>query len=84
MGKKIVMKLIRAKITPATKYYVKEGYRDMQVKLHTFLAPDKGEWPASCCENLVPVGKDVVALWRLCALTYKTSYNKESSVWSAG
>lgn len=60
MAKKILMKLIRAKIAPATKCYVKEGYRDMQVMLHTFLAPDKGEWPASCCDNLVPLGKDVV------------------------
>lgn len=49
--KKIVMKLIRAKITPTTKCYVKEGYRDMEVKLHAFLAPDRGEWPASCCES---------------------------------
>jgi len=60
VAKKIVMKLIRARISSATKCYVKEGYRGMQVKLHTFLAPDKGEWPASCSENLVPVGKDVV------------------------
>lgn len=36
---KIVIKLIRAKITLATKCYVKEGYRYMQVKLHTFLVP---------------------------------------------
>jgi len=60
VAKKIITKLIRAKSTPTTKYYVKEGYRDMEVKLHTFFAPDKGEWPSSCCENLVPVGNDLV------------------------
>jgi hypothetical protein len=60
VAKKIVMELIRANSTPKTKCYVKEGNRDMEVKLHTFLAPDKGEWLASCCKNLVPVTKDVV------------------------
>lgn len=79
VARKVIMKLIRVKSTPTTKCYIKEGYRDMEVKLRTFLAPDKGEWPASCCENLVPLGKDVVvALQRLCPLTHKTSYNKDS------
>jgi len=60
VAKKIIIMSIRAKSTPTARCYVKEGCRDMELKLHTFLAPDKGEWPASCCENLVPVGKDVV------------------------
>jgi hypothetical protein len=60
VAKKIIMKFVRARSTPTTKCNVNEGYMDMEVKIHTFLAPDKGEWPASCCENLVPVGKDVV------------------------
>jgi hypothetical protein len=58
VAKKIVMKLIRAKIT--TICYVKERYRDMEVTFHRFLEPDKGEWPASCLEDLIPVGKVVV------------------------
>jgi hypothetical protein len=40
--------------------YVKERYRDIEVKFHRFLAPDKGEWPVSCPEDLTPVEKVVV------------------------